>query len=227
MRAAIRSIKLWCGFLREDASDAAKDCRHRQCGPMDPPGPICLHISFYTQTKALIDTVRKKLQVDPGIESMSLVDPGIDGCLANTKYCSYRNRTLNGYPVTNLQSVGGEQMVFDEPRSMDTVVSINVIEHCEDAFEYLRRMDAALKPGGLLIFHDRVYDEFWKTIDPIADAKEVAGLHPLRIKRKLVDLMLEGRYNIVMLSTNLTDAMEVRKTNQITEEPIWLVARKK
>ena len=88
-------------------------------------------------------------------------------------------------------------------------------------------MDGALKPGGLLIFHDRVYDEFWKTIDPVRDAKEVAGLHPLRVKRRLFDRLLEGRYDEIMLSTNLTDAMEVRKANQITEEPIWLLARKK
>lgn len=181
----------------------------------------------YTQTKALIDTLRRKLKVDPGIEAISLVDPGIDGYVKSTKYCSYRNHTLNGYPVTNLQSVGGEQMVFEEPESYDAVLSINVIEHCENAFEYLRRMDGALKPGGLLIFHDRVYDQFWKTIDPVRDAKEVAGLHPLRVKRRLFDRMIEGRYDIIMLSTNLTDAMEVRKANQITEEPIWLVARKK
>ena len=77
----------------------------------------------YTQTKSLIDTLRDKLKVDPGIESISLVDPGIDGYLANTKYCSYRNNTLNGYPVASLQSVGGEQMVFDEPEPFDTVVS--------------------------------------------------------------------------------------------------------
>jgi len=181
----------------------------------------------YTQTKALIDTLRDKLNVDPGIESISLVDPGIDGYMAHTKHCSYRNRTLGGYPVTNLQSVGGEQMVFEKSESMDSVVSINVMEHCENAFEYLRRMDAALKPGGLLIFHDRVYDDFWRTIHPVTDAKEVGGLHPLRLKKLLIDRMLEGRYDIIMLSTKLTKAMEVRKANQIKEEPIWLVARKK
>jgi hypothetical protein len=65
-----------------------------------------------------------------------------------------------------------------------------VLEHCEDAFEYMHRMHRVLKPGGLLIFHERVYDNFWKVLDPARHSSEVAGWHPLRVKRKLVDTLL-------------------------------------
>jgi SAM-dependent methyltransferase len=41
----------------------------------------------------------------------------------------------------------------------DTVISINVLEHVQDVFQYLTGLYLALKPGGLLIFHDRYYED--------------------------------------------------------------------
>jgi len=39
----------------------------------------------------------------------------------------------------------------------DTLLCINVIEHVWDAYEVLSNMYDALKPGGILIYHDRFY----------------------------------------------------------------------
>ena len=36
-------------------------------------------------------------------------------------------------------------------------MSINVIEHVYDAFKFLDNLYNALKPGGIIIYHDRYY----------------------------------------------------------------------
>ena len=131
------------------------------------------------------------------------------------------NPDSNNHPN---QAHGGETIDFP-PASFDTVVTINVLEHCEDAFEYMHRMHRVLKPGGLLIFHERVYDNFWKVLDPVTHSSEVAGWHPLRVKRKLVDTLLK-HYEVQLYSVDLTREMVKRKRTQIAEEPLWIIARK-
>jgi len=176
----------------------------------------------FTQSGFLIDELRSR-GVDPGVTSVTLADPGIESYLVNTPGCAYKDGKLRGYPVTT-QAHGGETIDFP-PASFDTVVTINVLEHCEDAFEYMHRMHRVLKPGGLLIFHERVYDNFWKVLDPVTHSSEVAGWHPLRVKRKLVDTLLK-HYEVQLYSVDLTREMVKRKRTQIAEEPLWIIARK-
>ena len=54
----------------------------------------------------------------------------------------------------------------------------------QDAFKYLTGLYMTLKKGGLLIFHDRYYDD--KTV---VDGDEY---HPVRIKRAVLDRFLSG-----------------------------------
>ena len=54
----------------------------------------------------------------------------------------------------------------------------------------------------------------------------MAGWHPLRVKRKLVDTLLK-RYETQLYSVDLTREMVQRKRTQIAEEPIWIIARKR
>ena len=39
----------------------------------------------------------------------------------------------------------------------DTVMVTNVIEHVQNAVDFLHGLHKSLKPGGLLVFHDRYY----------------------------------------------------------------------
>jgi SAM-dependent methyltransferase len=81
-------------------------------------------------------------------------------------------------------SVGGEAIPESHSGMYDTLIAINVIEHVQNAFEFLTQIYTALKPGGLLIFHDRYYlnshimdGDLW---------------HPVRIKRRVLDHFLAG-----------------------------------
>lgn len=177
----------------------------------------------FTQTKTIIAALKESGN-DPHIEAIHVSDPGVPTYLKHTKHCSYKSGTMAGYRTT-AHAFGGEDLPFD--REFDSVVSINVIEHCRDAFEYIERLHQSLKIGGILIFHDRVYDKFLQILDPEEHAEEVAGLHPLRIKKRLLDVLLSPeRYELLFYSETLTYAMELRAMTQIPEEPIWFIARK-
>lgn len=45
----------------------------------------------------------------------------------------------------------------------DTVIVMNVLVYALDAFEFLSTVHNALKPGGLLLFHDRYFDNWAKS----------------------------------------------------------------
>ena len=176
-----------------------------------------------TQTGFLIDQLRKRGD-EPGVSHVDLADPGIEAYVRHVHGCAYRDGLLRGYNVST-HAAGGESIRFARA-TFDTVVSINVLEHCEDAFAYMRKLHRVLKPGGQLIFHERVYDLFWTLFDPLKHRTEVAGLHPLRVKRALVDAFLE-RYRIEHFSVALTEQMEKRRRTQILEQPMWIIARRK
>ena len=66
----------------------------------------------------------------------------------------------------------------------DTLISINVIEHTQDAFKYLTGLYLSLRKGGLLIFHDRYYND-----DAILNGDLY---HPIRIKKIILDRFSMG-----------------------------------
>ena len=75
----------------------------------------------------------------------------------------------------------------------DTLISINVLEHVQDAFQYLNGLYYSIKKGGYLILHERYYD----------DSTIINGdnYHPIRIKRILLDHFLSG-FHIIYNNCN-------------------------
>ncbi len=113
--------------------------------------------------------------------------------------CSYRYGRLEAWPLPNasltlrkfhdfpvtVRGEGGEKLLRGtKPKQYDTLISINVIEHVKNAFDYLSGLYYSLRPGGKLIFHDRYYSD-----DHIVDGDVY---HPVRIKRAILDTFLEG-----------------------------------
>uniref|UniRef100_A0A0G4FCD6 EGF-like domain-containing protein n=1 Tax=Chromera velia CCMP2878 TaxID=1169474 RepID=A0A0G4FCD6_9ALVE len=78
------------------------------------------------------------------------------------------------FPVT-VVNAGGEHLV-NARESFDTVVLINVIEHVQNGYALLENLYRSLRPGGILIFNDRYYDDmppdYWSDLD--------SRLHPIR-----------------------------------------------
>ena len=67
---------------------------------------------------------------------------------------------------------------------MVRLLSINVLEHVQDAFRYLTSLYMALKSGGRLIFHERYYNT--------ATLPDGDLYHPVRVTRPVLDKFLSG-----------------------------------
>lgn len=133
----------------------------------------------FTQTQFIIDR---------NFKSISLLDPGIEGYLKDVPGCSYKNGRLSGKKV-RLLKYGAEKLIDDKLfGTYDTLLSINVIDHVWDAYQFLTNLHNALKPGGILIFHDR-YSSTPISLDTALGPGNL--FHPIRVSRKIYDRFFE------------------------------------
>ncbi len=142
----------------------------------------------WTQTRGMLDA-NNKLKV----KSFTVYEPGADFYKRNTPSCAYKTGKLikfhraqgfHEFPVTVI-GTGGESLLTWN-KKYDTLVSINVIEHVENALEYLEGLWKVIKPGGLLIFHDR----YCITPEKCDGALGRNLYHPIRISKFILDTFL-------------------------------------
>ena len=169
----------------------------------------------FTQIKGFLH-----IRSDIIIDKLHLWEPLAQKYIKEVASCSYKSLKLAKYGAFNngfhnfeviLHSEGGEYL--DHNPVYDTLISINVIEHVQDAFKYFSSLYHALKPNGLLIFHDRYYE----------DEKSLAGgdhYHPIRIKRIVLDKFLSL---FTIIYNNCTANYNGRKN----EFGYYVIAKKK
>ena len=86
-----------------------------------------------------------------------LVDPLLRSYLQKTVHCTYKSGTfLKKYTgdTLTLISAGAEDINFFHD-TFDTVMMQNVLEHVTNGLTVLQNLYNAIKPGGILIFHER------------------------------------------------------------------------
>lgn len=110
-------------------------------------------------------------------ECITLVDPLLESYLTH-RNCSYANSRLAGFPVYRMDAIPAEK--FDGDNDYDTVISINVLDHVQDANLVLDVLYRSLKNDGVIVFHDRSWDHI--DINIIYDAG-----HPIRLKKTVLD----------------------------------------
>jgi len=93
-----------------------------------------------------------------------------------------------GRPVTLVRSTIES---FETTERFDLVVMVNVLEHCHDAYAVLAKIDEILAPGGVFVYHDKMYDAVG--IGRLMAAVYDAG-HPLRVDQSVVDAFLQARF---------------------------------
>eukprot|EP01031_Cornospumella_fuschlensis_P033275 gene33275-40257_t len=160
----------------------------------------------WTQLKGILH-VRPELVV----QDFTIWEPSASSYMSTVSSCSYSTGKLNtwtdsfeyhSFPV-HIESRGGESLVYHGKTSpelsvgrsanssrklFDTVISINVLEHTQDAFKYLTGLYVVLKRGGLLIWHERYYD----------DQSILLGdrFHPIRVKQIVLDHFL-SKFDVI------------------------------
>jgi len=174
----------------------------------------------WTQSQFLI-----KSHPSPIVTNVMLVDPNIVNYIKDTPTCAYKSGSLLGYQ-THFLVAGGEEANWVE--EFDTMVMINVLEHTYNAYDILGNLWKALKPGGLLIFHERWHDNrlddsrYWGLSDntdmqPIDIGK---AYHPVRVRKPVIDHFL-SHFDIYYTNTS-TPWMKARQ-----ELGVYAIGRKR
>jgi len=164
----------------------------------------------YTQTNNILN-VRNNVR----IKNIYLAEPNIFRYLALDN-CIYKDNTIHGQRV-NLLSLPVEELPATE--FFDTVVAINVIEHVFSAIDFLTAVYSALKPGGILVFGERYFD------DPDKDALVLGSalLHPIRVKRVFLQHFLR-MFDTLYIGDHHTSFAKARG---FEESGYYFIGRKK
>lgn len=98
-------------------------------------------------------------RVNVTVKTATLVDPQINvykkiiGCSYSSGKLLNLNTTLYSKTTEDLNDSGSLAS-----ESFDTVIHMNVLVYARDAFVYLHTLYRILKPGGLLLFHERYFE---------------------------------------------------------------------
>lgn len=178
--------------------------------PLDLGNYLEIGAGPYTQTNNIL-TVRD----DVHMKSIYLAEPNIFRYLS-LRNCVYKDGTIQGHQV-NLLSLPVEELPASQ--FFDTVVSINVLEHVYNAMDYITAMYKSLKPGGLLVFGDRYFN------DPDKDAAVLGSpsLHPIRLRREFL-LHFLRLFDVLYLADHNTSFARGRNLN---ETGYYFIGRKK
>ncbi len=95
-------------------------------------------------------------------------------------------------PIKSLISSPIEKMSVSE--NFDLCIMINVIEHCYNLDLVFNKILSILKPGGIFVFHDKLYDGSYVA----AESKfKFDAAHPLKpAKQKIEDFCSENFFPI-------------------------------
>lgn len=119
-------------------------------------------------------TQLKTIQQNRKITSVTLLDPLLER-YHQLPNCTYKDGHFMGLPTTLICSPAEQLKPIGK---FDTAICINVLEHVQDVPQILLALHQCLKPKGILIFGERVYDGL-----NINDVYDIG--HPIRVKIKI------------------------------------------
>ncbi|CAB9505521.1 expressed unknown protein [Seminavis robusta] len=195
-----------------------------KCVPRDLGHVVEFGAGPWTQIRGLLS-----LRPDVKVKSYTVLEPGADFYIESVASCTYKTGKLSKHPDTSnfhdfpvfVKSSLGETAMTTNLQ-FDTVMVSNVIEHVQNAVDFLHGIHKSLKPGGLLIFHDRYYSY------PEA-ADKVLGrnvFHPIRLTQRFFDLFLAD-FDIIFNNCEGEKTIHGWKRRNGGERGYYVVARKK
>ncbi|CAF3193612.1 unnamed protein product [Rotaria sp. Silwood2] len=154
----------------------------------------------FTQVQYLLTPFRS-------IKQITLIEPNaLDYMKLNN--CAYRGGHLRGYPISIIaESIEviikkrrQQKSYLNSTKYYSALISMNVVEHVNDALEYFRGLYDLLEDNGLLIFHERWFD-YPQQGDCVLQSVE--HLHPIRITKWVIDKFLH-QFNTLYVNFNQT-----------------------
>ena len=163
----------------------------------------------FTQTKTILE--KRK----PQVESITILEPNVVHYVKTVKHCTYaKDGTIDGYK-TILINGAAEDVSFYE--HFDTLVMINVIEHVFDAFKILEQTYDMIKPGGIIVWHERLWDNYRGEIDNLREFQ----LHPIRLNRHFANFFMSKFETLYMI-----DQKDSRELQRLANEGVYFIGRK-
>jgi len=162
-------LTTWMTYNTNTTSD--RDAEHAELFdnynmvPADLGDVLEIGCGPFTQTRSIL--------VGRSAASITLLDPLLDEYLKHP-YCSYNQLV----PTPTLICSPAEE--FDLATQFDTIICINVLEHVCNVGVIFNNIYRALRPGGIIIMGERVYDDL-----DITKLYDVG--HPIRIKSMVLD----------------------------------------
>ena len=169
----------------------------------------------YTQLRNLLERTR-----NVSLSSVTLLDPQIHQ-YRKISACSFQSGNLTVRPLrrtTIVAEAAWPTRLVDSTveafgrapgeakEQYDTVICMNVLVYAQSAIEFLQTLHNSLRPGGLLLFHDRWFDA------PAVSSKcRMSGFltNVLQVKRPLLDAFL-SHYEFRYYNTNQTAGQAFR-----------------
>lgn len=179
----------------------------------------------YTQLRNIME------RVEVTISDVTLVDTQIydykviQGC---TYYSGQFVANGRSYP-TILSNLSVEQFSRQPVRmkQYDTVICMNVLVYALDAFQFLQTLYEAVRPGGMLIFHDR-----WFENSALSSRCKTAGytINVVQVCKPLLEHFMSKFDQMPFLTTNMTTDQKHRASSWChgldTEPAYWAVVTK-
>lgn len=168
------------------------------------------------------------------MDEVTLVDPQIDdyitirGCTYHSGVFQVQNKR---YPTilnnTTVEKFGASQKQQGLLNQYDTVIMMNVLVYSLDAIEFLETLHYSLKKNGLLIFHDRWFNDSIKSSNC-----KTAGFftNVLQVSEKMLSHFLSFYDVKPFISTKQTEGQILRSSHwcgwQDDEMGYWAAVRK-
>ncbi len=177
---------LWSGAPSSTQTDRNAHHRRQFDGydglPLDLGRVVELGCGPFTQLQTM-------LKAETRVASITLVDPLVNYYAESMRGCTYKDRKLNGRDVT-LLAKRAEDFAPEPPA--DTLVMVAALQSVRDVGAALQAAYNALRPGGLLIFADRVFDARWDAYRKSGGRPFWDVGHPCSVKQTVIDHFLSG-----------------------------------
>lgn len=163
-------------------------------------------VGGYTQLRNIMEHIHIQ------VSDITLVDPLIYH-YKDIQGCSYftGNLKVNDIEYKSTLSNSTVEMFGQHPdfanKQYDTVIVMNVLVYAQNAFNYLNSVYNAVKPGGILIFHDRYFSDL-----AASSLCKTAGFYVnvLQVSKVLLEHFLSAFPEKVFFSTNQTEGQKMR-----------------
>ena len=175
-----RAIELGCGPFT-NLRIVARHCRIERCSLLDP-----LILQYLDHPHCRYD--RKSLLIGETSLGRTLGTSRIGRGLRRLVRAVFPSAVEQRLPIVQLLPMPIEEMPGG---SYDLVVMINVLEHCFDATAIFDKILRILTPGGVLVFHDKLFDP--GEIEADVRTRFDAG-HPLRVARPVIEAFVEKNF---------------------------------